>query len=114
MTATTKTLRFEQDPNGTVHLLFRTYDEILRQEEAWREVQAELERIRQLLNPIIDRDTRVTINNATKLRCAQLANQVALRALKQTNAPLAHLELEKNLFVQAIATEMSGGGSTVH
>jgi hypothetical protein len=108
------TLRFEQDANGAVHLLFRTYEGILVQERAWQEVAEDLQRIRELLTPLIDRDTRVTIDNATKVRLAQLADQVAKRALGRVEPPLATLNLEKSLFVQAIATEMSSDSSTVH
>jgi hypothetical protein len=107
-------LRFEQDSNGAVHLLFRTYDGILAQERAWQEVQSELERIRRILLPLIDRETRVTINNATKIQLAQMADQLAARSLTRVATPLAALKLEKELFVHAISSEMTNDGSTVH
>jgi hypothetical protein len=107
-------LRFEQDSNGAVHLLFRTYDGITAQELAWQEVQSELERIRKMLFPLIDRETRVTIDNATKIKLAQMADQLAARSLTRVATPLAALKLEKELFVYAIGQEMTNDGSTVH
>jgi hypothetical protein len=107
-------LRFEQDSNGAVHLLFRTYDGITAQEQAWQEVQSELERIRKMLFPLIDREMRVTIDNATKIKLAQMADQLAARSLTRVATPLAALKLEKELFVYAIGQEMTNDGSTVH
>lgn len=98
-----------------LHLIFRTYEQVIEFDKQLEAVRNELKRIQAAVKPLADRKQRVRIDAHSKAELASIANNSAGRALDHLLEAMVVIEDERKMLVELFAMDLNAEKNlTIH